>query len=133
VVGDEPPLTAMTSTTTTTMKANTTTGTHRARYQERRAGDTAVKLLGVGAAQGRRPQKLPRAPRSAFWHPTRLLDRYLHLRPKANAIAERFVRTYLRHGVLYGARNAAGACVGRNAPLAKTTVRVNMTGTVSLG
>jgi predicted phosphoribosyltransferase len=34
------------------MKANTTTGTHLARYQERRAGDTAVKLLGVGAAQG---------------------------------------------------------------------------------
>jgi hypothetical protein len=51
VVGDEPPLTAMT-TTTTTMNANATTGTHRARYQERRAGDTAVKLLGVGAARG---------------------------------------------------------------------------------
>jgi hypothetical protein len=31
------------------MKANTTTGTHLARYQERRAGDTAVKLLGVRA------------------------------------------------------------------------------------
>lgn len=41
--------------------------------------------------------------------------------------------TYLRHGVLYGARNAAGACLGRSAPIAKTTGRVNMTGTVSLG
>jgi hypothetical protein len=41
--------------------------------------------------------------------------------------------TYLRHAVLYGARNTAGACLGRNAPIAKTTVRVNMTGTVSLG
>jgi len=41
--------------------------------------------------------------------------------------------TYLRHGVLYGARNTAGACLGRSAPIAKTTARVNMTGTVSLG
>lgn len=41
--------------------------------------------------------------------------------------------TYLRHGVLYGAHNTAGACLGRNAPMTKTTLRVNMIGTVSLG
>ncbi len=43
MVGDELPLTAMTS-TTMTIKANATTGTHLARYQERLAGGTAVKL-----------------------------------------------------------------------------------------
>jgi hypothetical protein len=43
VVGDELPLTAMT-TTTMTMKASATTGTRRARYRERLAGGTAVKL-----------------------------------------------------------------------------------------
>ena len=41
--------------------------------------------------------------------------------------------TYVRHGVLYGARNAAGACLGRNAPIAKTTTTVHMTGAVSVG
>ena len=43
MVGDELPLTAMTSTTMTT-KASATAGTHRDRYQERLAGGTAVKL-----------------------------------------------------------------------------------------
>ncbi len=41
--------------------------------------------------------------------------------------------TYIRHGVLYGARTPAGACLGRKAPIAKTTVRVIMTGAASLG
>jgi hypothetical protein len=53
VVGDELPLTAMTSTTMTT-KASATTGTHRARYQERLAGGTAVKLPRGWARAGRK-------------------------------------------------------------------------------
>jgi hypothetical protein len=52
VVGDELPLTAMTSTTMRT-KASTTTGTHRARYQER-AGGTAAKLPRGWARAGRK-------------------------------------------------------------------------------
>ena len=69
MVGDEPPLTTMTS-TTTTMKANTTTGTQRARYQERRAGDTAVKLLGVGAAQGPSAAEVATSATVPFFYPT---------------------------------------------------------------
>ncbi len=42
--GDDPPLNAMAS-TTVTMKASATTGTHRVR-RERLAGDTTVKLPG---------------------------------------------------------------------------------------
>lgn len=40
--------------------------------------------------------------------------------------------TYLRHGVLYGARNKSGACLGRNAPIARTSVHLTMTGNVAL-
>lgn len=40
--------------------------------------------------------------------------------------------TYVRHGVLYGARNAAGVCLSRKAPIARTTTRVVMTGSVAL-
>ena len=54
MVGDEPRST-MTS-TTTAMKATSTTGTHRARYQERRAGGTAVNLLGVWSPAETRPR-----------------------------------------------------------------------------
>lgn len=41
--------------------------------------------------------------------------------------------TYLRHGVLYGSRNASGACLGQKGPITKTTLRVVMTGSVKLG
>ena len=44
MVGDELPLIEMISTTTTTMKASATTGTHRAPGRERLAGRTGVKL-----------------------------------------------------------------------------------------
>lgn len=44
MVGDELPLTAMTTATTTTMKMRTTAGTHRARYREDLARGTRVKL-----------------------------------------------------------------------------------------
>ena len=43
MLGDEPPLNTMTS-TTMTMNASATGGTHRARDRERLAGGTAVKL-----------------------------------------------------------------------------------------
>ena len=65
MVGDELPLTTMTS-TTMTMKASATTGTHRARYRERLAGGTAVKLPrgwaragGVGGSCRERHGPLP--------------------------------------------------------------------------
>jgi hypothetical protein len=41
--------------------------------------------------------------------------------------------TYQRRGVLIGARNRKGACLGRKAPLAGTSTTVAMTGTAALG
>jgi hypothetical protein len=41
--------------------------------------------------------------------------------------------TYLRRGVLIGARSKKGTCLGRKAPPAGTSTTVAMTGTVALG
>lgn len=40
--------------------------------------------------------------------------------------------TYERHGVLYGAHSASGACIGRSAPPARTRERIVLTGSVTL-